>query len=260
MSSRTKQGVIVFDMDDTLVDRESVYTAAQVKMLRTLKMFGATGIRIPSSLLTLRRIELLLIDFHEGDHMYDYAELARALWLRFVDKLSQRSAAEQAYQENHGKRISFRPAVVAALAHDAVLRSKMPQLLNSAKHVLRKLKKQYFLILFPSGNVRFQRRVVRHHCFDAFFDYIIIKRVKNMSSFREVKSLAIRLFEHRFGRKPERLVMVGDRISQDVAPARTVGFETVWIPGPYFPGDGRHTRPTHTISKLRDLLPILLVA
>jgi len=257
MSTMARLGVIVFDMDDTLVDRESVYTAAQSQMLKALQRLAAKSAQIPLSISELRKVDLKLIELHKGDHMYDYVELARALWLHFVSHMDQREAAEQAYRENLGTKITFGPAITAARLHDRVLRNKMPRMLSSARHVLRKLKRRYFLVLFPSGDEKFQKRVIRYHCFDTFFDYVFVRRVKDLSTFKELKRLAIKLFERELCRTPQRLVMVGDRISQDITPASDAGFETVWIPGPYFPGNSLNGRPTHTIRKLRDLLRIL---
>jgi putative hydrolase of the HAD superfamily len=258
MPSVGEAGVIVFDMDDTLVDRESVFLAAQQRMLRTLRSLGAKRIRIPSSVSTLREIELRLIQLHKGAHIYDYRELARALWLHFVDGVSDSAAAKQAYRENIHRKIKFGPAITAARLHDEILFNKMPPLLDSAKKILLKLKKQYLLILFTSGSEEFQKNVIRHHRFDKYFDAIVLKRVKTVSTFREVRRLAITLSKRRLSREPNRLVMVGDRISQDISPARAAGFETIWIPGPYFPGDSHQGRPTHTIRRLEELIEILL--
>jgi FMN phosphatase YigB (HAD superfamily) len=258
MPSVGEAGVIVFDMDDTLVDRERVFIEAQVAMLRTLRSSGAKRIKIPSSIKTLREIELRLIHFHRGAHIYDYRELARALWLHFIDRMSKSKAAERAYRENRLHRITFAPAVAAARQHDKILFNKVPPLLDSATKTLRKLKRHYLLILFTSGSDKFQRRVIHHHRFDQLFDTVVLKRVKNVSSFCQVRKMAIELSKRKLGRGPKQLLMVGDRISQDVSPARVVGFETIWIPGPYYPGEACHDKPTRTLHRLEELPSILL--
>jgi len=190
--------------------------------------------------------------------MYDYKELARALWLYFVDRVSGKEAAKQAYLENKKRTITSALAVNAALVHEDILWNRMPSLLNSCRKILSKLKKRYFLVLFPSGDKRFQMRVVRHHHLERYFEMVVVRKAKNASVFREVKSLVTNAFVRRFGRKPERLVMVGDRISQDITPAGKVGFETIWFPGPYFPGNSKQGKPTHKIKKLGELSRILL--
>jgi FMN phosphatase YigB (HAD superfamily) len=251
--SQQIHGLIVFDLDDTLVDREIIYKQAQAEMLRTLRKAKGWSGRVPS-IPALRKIELQLIRLNKGDHMYDYKELARALWLRFVDNLSGIKAARQAHSENR-MRITFGPAVAAATVHDRVL-NRMPSL-RPCKRILHKLRKRNFLVLFPSGDERFQMKVVRRHRLDRYFDMIVVRKAKNARTFREVKRLAVRAFVEKFERKPLWFLMVGDRISQDIAPAKKAGFETIWMPGSYFPGTRSQGNPTHVIKKLCELSTLL---
>lgn len=255
---RGESGVIVFDMDDTIVDRESVFVSAQTKMLKTLQRAGARGIRLPPSISTLRQIDVELIRLHKGNHIYDFRELARGIWLHLVERFGKNEAVRRAFEESKHGRLTFRPAISAAHAHNETLRKRMPLLLNSSNSVIRKLKRQYLVILLTSGNRAVQTEVVRHHDFDRIFDAVLITEAKNVSTFREVKRLAIKLSVQRTGRKPSRVISVGDRLSQDILPARKAGFETVWIPGPYLPGKRGEWGPTHTISSLEDLPKILL--
>jgi FMN phosphatase YigB (HAD superfamily) len=190
--------------------------------------------------------------------MYDYRELARAAWLHFADHYRQVKAAEQAHDENRRVRIRDVPAVTAAAVHDKVLENEMPRLFGSCRKMLNELNKRYFLVLFASGNKRLQTKVVRHHRLEKYFDMVVIRKAKNVSAFREVKALAIDAFIRKLGRRPRQFVMVGDRISQDIAPARKAGFETIWIPGPYFPGNGNDGKPAYQIKKLHELSGILL--
>jgi putative hydrolase of the HAD superfamily len=256
MESRD-HGVVVFDMDDTLVDRERVFVAAQLRMLKTLRSLGAKRIRVPSSISTLREIELALIRLHKGAHIYDYKELAQALWLYFTDKMNLKQAAERAYYENKVRGIRFEPAVIAARLHDQILFNKIPPLLDSARKVVKKLRRIYLLILFTSGSKDFQKKIIQFYRFDEDFDAVIIVNAKNAAAFRKLRKNAIDLSKRKAGKPPARLVMVGDRISQDILPARDAGFETVWVPGPYYPGKRDQGEPSHTIRKLEDVLGVL---
>lgn len=85
-----KKGVIIFDMDDTLVKREEVYIEAQKALLQTLKKSGANILNLNDGLAILRKIDFKLVSLHRGEFMYNYEELARALWLHIVEKESER--------------------------------------------------------------------------------------------------------------------------------------------------------------------------
>jgi FMN phosphatase YigB (HAD superfamily) len=190
--------------------------------------------------------------------MYDYRELGRACWLHFVGHYSETKAAQQAYDENRRAKIVFVPAVAAAAVHDKILENEMPRLFSSCRRVLNRLKRRYFLVLFTSGKKRLQIKVIRHHRFENYFEMIFVRKVKNVSAFRQLKARTINAFSLDVGHRPGRLVMVGDRMSQDIAPASKAGFETIWIPGPYFPGNSNSEKPTCQIKKLRQLPRILL--
>lgn len=258
LSLAQRIGIIVFDMDDTLVDRETVYTRAQTEMLKALRSSGASRIRIPQAIPKLREIDIELINLHRGDHMYDSNELARALWLHFANKVPPRKAARQAYRESRDDTIRLGPAMAASRVHDVVLQGEIPSLFDSCRKTLNRLRKRYLLVLLASGKRRLQMTVVHHHRLEKYFDLIVVRKVKNRSVFLEVKALAIDAFRRKAGEKPRRLLAVGDRISQDIEPARKAGFETIWIPGPYFPGTTSDGKPTHRIKELAELPEILL--
>lgn len=62
------------------------------------------------------------------------------------------------------------------------------------------------------------------------------------------------------GCHPEDAVMIGDRLDNDIHPAAALGIQTVWIQqGPFRYADPKalNLNPTHTITKLSELLTIL---
>ena len=70
-----KIGIVIFDMDDTLVDKETVFIEAQEAMLRTLAGHDSR-IDPKKDFNTLREIDHELIGLHRGKHMYEYWKLA----------------------------------------------------------------------------------------------------------------------------------------------------------------------------------------
>jgi len=72
----------------------------------------------------------------------------------------------------------------------------------------------------------------------------------------QAKRLGERVFS-KFGGQPKRVVAIGDRISQDIIPPKRIGLETVWIPGPYYPGSRESGKPDYEIANLPELLKIL---
>ena len=65
---------------------------------------------------------------------------------------------------------------------------------------------------------------------------------------------------NRAGCPADEALMVGDRLDNDIAPAKAVGMQTVWIRqgfgGLQVPRSDAY-RPDQTIQSLRDLLPVL---
>ena len=58
------------------------------------------------------------------------------------------------------------------------------------------------------------------------------------------------------GCKPGEAVMVGDRIDNDILPARKIGMKTIWIKQGFAIAHDNSTLPTYTVNSLSDLLMI----
>lgn len=73
-----------------------------------------------------------------------------------------------------------------------------------------------------------------------------------------------RIFEialERSNCKPENAVMIGDRIDNDIIPAKSIGMRTIWIKqgfGKYWNVTGENEKADYTIDKLTELYEILL--
>lgn len=243
-------------MDDTLVDREHIYTKAQKSLLKTLKKHGAKKIDINESMSVLRKIDYILVTLHKGQFMYNYEELARALWLYYVEEKSLREACYMAFQE--GKRgIRFKPAVEAAKKHDQILKATIPKLKKNALKVLKKLRQGYVLILLSVGDIGIQNRVITHYKFDRIFDTIMIRPRKDVKILKEAKEKGIEILTRKYGSSASEFYVIGDMISQDIFLGKCIGAKTIWIPGPYDPDYKADVSPDYKISDLSELLEIL---
>ena len=251
-----KKGMIIFDMDDTLVNREDVYTKAQKFLLKTLKKYGAKKIDINKSISVLRKIDYKLVTLHKGEFMYDYKELAKALWLYYVEEKSLTEACHMAFQE--GKRgICFKPAVEAAEKHNQILKTTIPKLKKNAFEVLKKLQRSYVLVLLSVGNIDIQNRVIDYYKFDRIFDLILIRPRKDINVFKEAKERGAEILARKYSSSASNVYVVGDMISQDILFGKCIGAKTIWIPGPYDPCYKEGVSPDYKISDLSELLGIL---
>jgi len=249
-----KVGIVIFDMDDTLVDKETVFVEAQKTMLQTMAEHDPR-IDPDKDLGILREIDHELVRLHGGKHAYKSWKLAEALWLHYHEGKGRLEAATLAFKLKKSN-VEHSCITKAAKRHDNILENRIPRLINGAKEVLRELKKKYVLVLFPSGKEKSQQKVIKHLGLDKIFDVIFICEVKNASAFLKAKRRGEEVLSKAAG-KSKRIVMIGDRISQDIIPAKEVGLETIWIPGPYFPGNRQEGMPDHEISSLCELLKLL---
>jgi len=243
-------------MDDTLVDRESVYIHAQETLLGLLRKLDSR-VRPKKDVQTLRKVDCELVRLHGWKYMYNSTLLVYGLWYFFHEGKSARRAARLAMVARP-KTLSSELARRASARYDAILKRADPPLLRDARSVLRRLKKRYVLVLFPSGRRDFQLPVIHHHGLDKIFDAVLIVQRKDTGSLGRAKELGLRIFRKAYKSQPRRIVVVGDRISTDILPGKKIGAETIWIPGPYYPGTASKGVPDHMIRRLGELPSILL--
>lgn len=250
-----KNGIIIFDFDDTIVNKEQVFIEAQEAMLEVLANHNSS-IDIKRGFQTLREIDHELIDLHNGKHMYDYRILAQALWLHFHDKKTKKEAVKIAI--NKSVEDTYPDFIENAVKkHNNILKNKIPDLIEDAKKVIEELAKRYLLVLFSSGKKSVQKKILKHHNIEGFFDVLSFTERKNKRTTLKVKRLGEITFFKKYGIHPTRIIAVGDRISQDIFPAKEVGLQTIWIPGPYYPGTHEIGKPDYKLEKISELVMIL---
>jgi len=248
-----RTGVVIFDLDDTLVDRESTFVSAQLALLEVLRSHGL-DIEPKAELNRLRVIDSKLVK-HHGKHNYDFAQLAAALWMIY-EGMSEDRALRLSLEALRGRVGSI--AAEARARHNEALH-KIPPLKEGAREVLQYLKQKYVLVLVSEGDEKIQMGVVRHYELQSVFDAVIIKEFKTVKDFEFAKEIGVRILTQTYNGTVEKIVVIGDRIPQDIEPGNEISATTVWIPGPYLPGEPRlpHQKPTFTFSKLTEILAVL---
>jgi len=249
-----KEGVVIFDLDDTLVEKEGIFVEAQKAMLQSLSNCDPT-INPEKHFGILREIDHELVRLHEGNHSYEPWRLAEALWLHLHEGQKALESASLSLQMNKANIRDFH-ILQAGEQYDKILKDNVPRLRENAMEILDKLKKKYVLVLFTSWEKKPQQKIISCLGLDKVFDAIVIHRTKNTSSMLKAKRRGEEVLR-KIGGVPKRMVMVGDRMSQDIIPAKSIGLETIWIPGPYYPGKREECPPDHEISNLRELFNIL---
>ena len=249
------KGVVIFDMDDTLVNREDVFLQAQRGLLTMLKR-RLRNVRPRRDIDRLREVDYELVRLHGHRYMYDPLLLVYALWYSYHEGKSPRQAAKSALLARPAC-LSYQFAHVAATRYISVLGDTVPEVIDDAYLVLCKLKQSYVLVLLASGEKGIQTSVIRGLGFDAIFDVLMVVERKNPSSFRKAARLGLKVLgtTRQVGRVG--VFSVGDRISTDILPAKAIGATTIWMPGRYRPGTAAEAQPDHIIGRLRDLLQIL---
>ena len=138
----------------------------------------------------------------------------------------------------------------------ATYRSELEKLYDDTDFVLDKLSKKYKLGIIANQGYGLKERMKTLGILK-YFDYIISSwDYKVMKP--DVKLFEIALKESGF--KSSDTVMVGDRLDNDILPAKSIGMKTIWIKqgfgGMQVPIDDRYI-PDREIAELKEIIKIL---
>lgn len=104
----------------------------------------------------------------------------------------------------------------------------------------------------PGTKERLKRYGILH-----YFDVVVASAEEGVSKpDRRIFEIALR----RANCLPEEAVMIGDRLDNDIAPAKALGMKTVWVMqglGQYYAVRSEAERPDGTVSSAEQLLEIL---
>ena len=132
------------------------------------------------------------------------------------------------------------------------------QVYPEAKFCLRKLH-QYFQIGIIANQPTGTRTRLESHGLLPYIDLIITSAEEGVS---KPDSRIFQLALNRSGCIPQKAVMIGDRIDNDIIPAKRLGMKTVWIKqgfGRYWQLQHEFEQPDTSVENLMELTGILAV-
>lgn len=217
--------LIIFDLDDTLVDTSGCITPH--KLESALKLMVRAGLVIPNfadALQLLKRLDLA-------------AESAKGALAEFLEILGADSslfsiAVKEVY-ENQSLDFSIDP-------------------LEGAHEVLQELSGSHRLAIVTIGRELQQLEKLKKAGIDSgIFSKIIVSEVNN-------KKVHYQVLADELGYTPEEILVCGDKIPVDLAPARELGFRTVHMRrGRGLNSIGLATDVDYKVSSLYELKEII---
>lgn len=216
---------MIFDLDDTLVDTSGCITP--VKLQHALGRMVESGLSIPHFETALEVIKRLNDSAESAKNA-----LAEFLELIGADKRFLEIGAQEVYQ-NISDEIPIFP-------------------IEHAIEVLKDLSESHQLALVTFGREPLQLMKLKKAGIDStFFSKIVVSE-------EPTKKLHYQMIVEELGFAPAKVIVCGDRISRDLAPARELGFKTVHIRS----GRGRNCfgmsgDVDHQISRLIEIKEII---
>lgn len=150
------------------------------------------------------------------------------------------------------------PAAVKSLSisNMAVYPKEFERLYEDAYDVLRALHKKYKIGIIANQLAGSEKRI-KHWGIDCFIDAVFASAELGISK------PDIGIFEHALNTTcacPQESVMIGDRLDNDILPAKSLGMKTIWIKqgfGKYQKIRNNSYKPDTIVNSLTDLIQIL---
>jgi putative hydrolase of the HAD superfamily len=191
--------LIAFDGDDTLWHNESVYQAAQQRLVGLLAGY-ADGETVMAELYQTEMRNL---------PAYGYGIKSFAL-----------SMIETAIRLSDGGISGAEIEQIICLAREML--TSGVRLLDHVEHVVRTLAESYPLMLITKGDLRDQKAKLAESGLAEVFQYVEVVTEKDCRVYRRLlKGVGVR---------PERFVMVGNSLRSDVLPVVELGGQAVYVP------------------------------
>ncbi|MBE7679831.1 MULTISPECIES: HAD family hydrolase [Paenibacillus] len=127
-------------------------------------------------------------------------------------------------------------------------------LMEEAREVVQQLRSKYQTGLITNGKTDIQYGKIDQLGIRDDFDLIIVSEEAGV---KKPDPQIFRLALDHFGLSPEQCIYIGDHPTNDVEGAANVGMNTIWMKVNQPWQDSITARPLHSITHLRELLPLL---
>lgn len=192
--------VIIFDLDDTLVDTSDVYWRARNCFVNELKKEGFE----PGNIVEV---------FEEIDSVYmktlghapeRYTESMLATYKHLLEQKNAEIKEE---------------ALSRIRACGNIILEQLPQLISGSIELLEWTSQHFKLAILTRGDEQLQRRKLNHAGISKYFDLIKVVQMKDEESFFNIISEA--------GFRPEDAWIIGDSIKSDINPGIKIGASSI---------------------------------
>lgn len=127
-------------------------------------------------------------------------------------------------------------------------------LMEEAREVVQQLRSKYQTGLITNGKTDIQYGKIDQLGIRDDFDLILVSEEAGV---KKPDPQIFRLALDHFGLSPEQYIYIGDHPTNDVEGAANVGMNTIWMKVNQPWQDSITARPLHSITHLRELLPLL---
>lgn len=225
--------MLIFDVDNTIIDTDNHFKKAQFEMLRVLEEDGHIN-NHKDKLDVLRDIDMRIAD-EEDINEYDFKLLSRSLVYYFVEDYNITKSVEERYVES-----DFEDLCDNMLNSFNNQLSSNHDLVDGFKDAYSYLSSiDFSIVAFSEGErQRIEKELKYHNVFDIFDDLIVGN--KSPSKFESVAS------------ERENVVVIGDSLERDIEPANKNGFYTIHHPAGFEDSD-YNVKPDFVVNDMRNL-------
>jgi putative hydrolase of the HAD superfamily len=227
---RRNDFVVLADADNTLWDTDSIFANAQLKLLERVERFTGRTASTDDRLNFVRSCDQALASRHHLHFRYPIRMLAATLASRLHSELLE-TAAESALQGRPSAHRLSEDVIDDLIAAYSQELAKVPDLLPTVRAGLELAKcRNLRVFVITEGKLGVQRHVLSHHNLEKFVENVW-ELTKTVDQFKRL----LRRFH------PAELVVIGDQIERDIAPAHDAECRTVLVPSRFKP-NWRSTR------------------
>ncbi len=206
--------VIAFDADDTLWANEPIFEDIEKKFCGLMEDF----LSHQSIASELFRIQI--------NNLNDYGYGIKGYILSMIETAIEIS----------GKSIPIE-VIEQILAYGKAMLQHPVELIDGVEETLKKLSKQYKLIVATKGDLKDQHRKLHQSGLGVYFHHIEVMMEKEDLDYQKLLN--------RIGVEPEKFLMIGNSLKSDVLPVLNIGGTAIHIP---FHTTWAHERINHTIQ------------